>query len=149
MKRSRRKKSDRSSPAWAGVLGGAALFLLAGLVAVFVISTVSMRGEKEVGELIVLKDVRVQVLNGCGVGGAGRRVAYALREAGYDVVDVGNAASFDFPESMVIDRVGAPDSAREIAGVLGVENVIVQRIEGLPFEATVIIGVDYKIQDGG
>lgn len=149
MKRSRRRKPRRKPSTWVGVLGTLALATLGGVVAVFVVSALSMRGDREAEELIVLKDVRVQVLNGCGIRGAGRRAAYALREAGYDVVDVGNAANFDFPESMVIDRAGCVSRAREIARALDVDNVIIQRVEGLPYEATVIVGADSKTRRGG
>ncbi len=124
-----------------------ALTALAGAVAAFAISAIARdRGDKA-EKSIVLKNVRVQVLNGCGVRGAGREVAYELRLKGYDVADVGNARTFDFPESIVIDRKGG-GRAREIARALGVENVIIQRIEGSQYEATMIVGKDFKLGAG-
>jgi hypothetical protein len=123
--------------------------VLAGVVVVYIVSTLASRGGAEVEESIVLKDVHVQVLNGCGVRGAGREIANALRLEGYDVVDVGNAETFDFPESMVIDRAGEGGRAREIARALGISNVIIQRIDGSQYEATVIVGKDYESRQGG
>jgi hypothetical protein len=123
------------------------LIALAGVVVAFGVSALLRDRGDEVEESIVLKDVRVQVLNGCGTRGAGREVANELRLEGYDVADVGNARSFDFSESMVIDRVGR-GRAREIARALGVENVIIQRIEGSQYDATMIVGKDFKLRAG-
>ena len=100
-------------------------------------------------ESIVLKDVRVQVLNGCGIKGVGGDVANALRMKGYDVVEVGNTDAFGFSESIVIDRVGKGGRAREIAVALGVDNVIMQRVEALQYEATVIVGRDFRSRSYG
>jgi hypothetical protein len=145
MKRSRVRKAERKTSPWGKVLGGVGLVALAGLVVAFAVSALLRDRGEEAEESIVLKDVRVQVLNGCGVRGAGREVANELRLKGYDVADVGNARSFDFAESMVIDRLGG-GRASEIAGALGVENVIIQRIEGSQYDATMIIGKDFKLR---
>ena len=44
----------------------------------------------------------------------------------------------------MIDRQGAGGRAREVARALGVKNVVIQRVDGSPYEATVIIGKDFK-----
>ena len=122
---------------------------LAGAVVVFVVSTLARDRGGSSAESIVLKDVRVQVLNGCGIKGVGGDVANALRMKGYDVVEVGNTDAFDFSESIVIDRVGKGGRAREIAVALGVDNVIMQRVEALQYEATVIVGRDFRSRSYG
>jgi hypothetical protein len=120
------------------------LIVLVLSVGAFVASALLSPSEEESEEPIILKDVRVQVLNGCGMNGVAQRVANLLRLNGYDVIEVGNAASFDYSDTVVLDRVGKGGRAQEVAVVLGVESAIIQRIEGSPFEATVIVGKDVK-----
>ena len=91
------------------------------------------------------RDVKVEVLNGCGVDGMARTVANRLRDTGFDVMTLGNADRFDYPESIVIDRLGNPDDADRVAEALGIANRI-QQIVPDPFRiesVTVIIGRDY------
>ena len=93
-----------------------------------------------------LENIRVEVLNGCGTDGIARKVGLHLRSLGFDVLTFENAESYNYPESMVIDRVGQPDDARKVAEALGIPNRIQQivadpfRIEGV----TVIIGRDHR-----
>lgn len=62
-----------------------------------------------------------------------------------DVIDEGNATSFGFLESVVIDRVGDLGRARRVADALGIPDAI-QQISDDTFrleEVTIIIGRDY------
>ena len=91
------------------------------------------------------RDVKVEVLNGCGVNGIARVVGNRLRETGFDVMTLDNADRFDYPESIVIDRLGTPEEADRVAETLGISNRI-QQIVPDPFRiesVTVIIGKDY------
>jgi hypothetical protein len=144
MRPSKKRNNKKKPPVWATALGAVGIVILAGAVVAFVASMLlgTSGGDKE--EPIVLKKVRVQVLNGCGMRGAGREIANSLRLKGYDVTDVGNAGSFDYLETLVIDRRGTGGRAREVAQALGVANVVMQRVDGSPYEATVIIGKDFK-----
>ena len=59
---------------------------------------------------------------------------------------LGNAENFNFPETIVIDRMGKIEYAQQVADVLGTPNVIQQKTPD-PFrieEVTVIIGRDYR-----
>ena len=92
------------------------------------------------------KDIHVEILNGCGEDGMARQVGQHLRALGFDVMTLGNAGSFNYPETIVIDRVGKPEYARRVAEILGTRNRI-QQIVADPFrieEITVIVGRDYK-----
>ncbi len=92
------------------------------------------------------KEIRVEVLNGCGTSGAAGQVGRYLRTTGFDVMTVDNAGSFNYPETLVIDRVGNPEYAARVAEVLGTPNRIQQIIPD-PFrieQVTVIVGGDYK-----
>jgi hypothetical protein len=90
------------------------------------------------------KVVRVEVLNGCGAAGLAKKVTDFLRLQGFDVVNVGNAENFEFPETIVVDRVGDVASAWRVARVLGVDNVIQQKDEDLILEVSLILGRDYQ-----
>jgi hypothetical protein len=144
MRPSRKRKPKKKGPGWSSVLGAVGIVILAGAVVAFVASMLlgTPGGPEE--EPIVLKEVRVQVLNGCGVRGAGREVANSLRLKGYDVIDVGNADTFDYLETLVIERQKAGGRAVEVARALGVDTVLIQRVDGSPYDATVIIGKDFK-----
>ena len=70
--------------------------------------------------------IRVEVRNGSGTAGAAERVTELLRRRGFDVVDFGNADRFDHERTVVLDRVGRPDYAREVAAAF----------QGVPIEST-------------
>lgn len=95
------------------------------------------------------KEIRVEILNGCGTPGIARRAGRHLRSLGFDVMTLDNARSFNYPESIIIDRVGKPEYARKVARALGTPNQI-QQIAPDPFrieEVTVIIGRDHARLD--
>ena len=90
--------------------------------------------------------IHVEVLNGCGKNGIARQVGRRLRTLGFDVMTLDNAESFNYPESIVIDRVGRPDYVEQVANALGIRNRIQQLVPD-PFrieEVTVVIGRDYR-----
>ena len=90
--------------------------------------------------------IHVEVLNGCGVDGVAHQVSRQLRSLGFDVMSWTNAPSFNYPESIVIDRIGKPEFARKVADALGIHNQIQQIIPD-PFrieQVTVIVGRDFK-----
>jgi hypothetical protein len=139
-KKRRRKKKSRASLGYtilAIVLLAAVVYLAVSLWEVF--APPPSRAE----ELTVL------VLNGCGVEGIGQRTAGHLRELGLDVVDFRNADSFNYPESIVIDRTGDLASAASVARLIGTSNVI-QQIPDTPLvDVIVLVGADYADYLGG
>ena len=88
--------------------------------------------------------IRVEVLNGAGLPGAAERVTELLRRRGFDVVDFGNAERFDHPRTRVLDRVGNPEHAREVAAAL--QGVPIESVpdSSLYLDVTVIIGRDLE-----
>ncbi len=89
-------------------------------------------------------DLSVLVLNGCGVEGVGLRTAKYLRTHGYDVVDFRNADHFGYEETIVIDRTGDLASARSLARLLRIGNVIQQVPETPLVDIKLIVGKDYE-----
>lgn len=86
--------------------------------------------------------IRVQVRNGSGIPGAAAEVTEFLREAGFDVVDFGNAEVSDEPRTVVIDRVGAPARAREVAAALRGVPIRSAVDTTLYLDVTVLVGRD-------
>jgi len=90
--------------------------------------------------------IQVEIRNGAGVDHLAERTTQYLRDRGFDVVDVGNYSSFDQERSIVIDRVGNPEAARNVAEALGIPPSRVQQ-EIRPeyyLDASVILGHDYE-----
>lgn len=90
--------------------------------------------------------IQIDVLNGCGIGGAAQSFTGYLRARGYDVVEMKNYKTFDVKESLVIDRGGNVETAKKVAYALGVnEQNIIQQINPDYFvDVSVVIGKDYQ-----
>ncbi|MCS3677256.1 hypothetical protein GGP91_002675 [Salinibacter ruber] len=94
---------------------------------------------------LVSRIVQVEVRNGAGVDRLAERTTQYLRDRGFDVVDVGNHSSFDQAHSVVIDRAGNPEAARNVAEALGIPfSRVRQNIKPEYYlDASVILGRDY------
>ena len=64
--------------------------------------------------------VRVEVRNAGGVAGMARAATEVLRDAGFDVVEVGNADTFGRESSVVFARLGRVDLASMVAEALAI-----------------------------
>lgn len=127
-----------------GVLGMVVVFLLYALV----LRTITPRTDPSrvsestslVGEII-----QVEVRNGCGIDHLAAEATQFLRDRGFDVVEVGNHSSFDQQRSLVVDRIGDLQSARNVAEALGLppDRVRQDIDKRLYLDASVIIGHDY------
>jgi hypothetical protein len=89
--------------------------------------------------------VRIEVLNGCGVLGAAREVASLLRrDPAHDVLWIDNHHDVAIRDTIVLDRIGAPDRARSVARALDLDDdrVVLQRRADERVEVTVVVGYD-------
>ncbi|MGA9117254.1 MAG: LytR C-terminal domain-containing protein [Bacteroidota bacterium] len=93
-----------------------------------------------------VKIIQIDVLNGCGTRGAGAKVMTYLRKRGFDVVEVRNYKTSDVDRSLVIDRAGDLETARQVAYALGItEANVIQQINPDYFvDVSVVVGRDYK-----
>lgn len=91
--------------------------------------------------------VRIQVLNGSRKSGLARLATDRLRDAGYDVVSIGNAPAAS-AQSIVLDRVGKRDIADRVAKVLAISRIETRVDTTLYLEATVILGSDWAMKFG-
>lgn len=87
----------------------------------------------------------MDVRNAGGVDGMARAATDYLRGAGFDVVGLGNARSFDQETSVVIDRVGNRDAASWVADVLGIDSVASDPDPNLFVDVTVRLGAAWTI----
>ncbi|MEB3323381.1 MAG: LytR C-terminal domain-containing protein [Synechococcaceae cyanobacterium] len=118
-----------------------------GTLAVMVVAWAGLRA-REAPARSDGKPIRVEVRNGSGVHRAGLGLAEALRDRGFDVVDIRNADRNDYAETVVLDRVGRGEYAARVADALGISGWLEQRNEDLLLEVTVILGRDRGAQYG-
>ena len=138
-----------------GVLEIGAIALFGILVGTFLMSTIARhtgsgpqgglgftqnRGESE--PPMDRARIRVEVRNGSGVSGAAGEVTTFLREAGFDVVDYGNADRFDYEQTRIIDRVSSSAAVREVAAVLPGVPIESSPDSTLFLDVTIVIGRD-------
>lgn len=85
--------------------------------------------------------IRVEVLNGGGRAGMARLATEELRDRGFDVVYFGNGSPVEASE--VVDRVGRPELARDVARGLGLERVRSEADSTRFVDVTVHLGPDW------
>jgi hypothetical protein len=126
--------------------GGCVLVLLyAFTTRIFFPSPTPKRPASDTSDLVG-EIIQVEVRNGAGVDHLAERTTQYLRDQGFDVVDVGNHSSFDQERSVVIDRIGNPEAARNVANALGIPPERVRKDVKPQYylDASVILGHDYE-----
>lgn len=89
-------------------------------------------------------NIRVEVLNGCGINRLALKVTNRLRKQGFNVVTIGNAREPDFEETVVIERNDEQmANARYFAKRIGCRNIGKDIDPALYVDVTLIIGKDY------
>jgi len=91
-------------------------------------------------------EVKIQILNGCGVAGAAAKVQRLLNHAGFTVrdEDVDNAVKEDYTVTQVIDNYNNPGLANQIQQALNAGEVTQDREGGKDalYDFTIIVGKD-------
>lgn len=85
---------------------------------------------------------RVEVYNSSGKAGLARDATQLLRDAGFDVVMIGNATGSD--TSRVVDRVGRKPLAESVARTLGITRVVSEPDSTRLVEVSVYLGADWR-----
>lgn len=88
--------------------------------------------------------VRVEVLNAAGISGLARAATERLRDQGYDVVYYGNAPRSGPDSSVVLDRTGRSEAAREVALAAGIGRVRSEPDSSLYVDVSVVLGRDWS-----
>ncbi|HHT73469.1 MAG TPA: LCP family protein [Firmicutes bacterium] len=90
--------------------------------------------------------LKLTVLNGNGRSGVAQQVANLLREAGYEVVSLGNAQHFDFRETQIVVAEQDRHRVDELAALLNAA-ILVQSGDGQAAgTATIIVGGNFSSQ---
>lgn len=116
------------------------------LYAVFQSMFFSAPAEPEIKTEGRTRAIQLDVLNGSGESKLAQRMTDFLRARGFDVVEMGNYKSSDVEQTLVLDRVGNMEAARQVAATLGipVEQVHQELDKSLYLDASVIIGKDFQ-----
>ncbi|MBD3241195.1 MAG: hypothetical protein GF331_11465, partial [Chitinivibrionales bacterium] len=86
----------------------------------------------------------VRVLNGCGINNAANSIAEHLRDRGFDVKDVDNAPSWNYPHTIVVSRTKDTRNAERVAQVLSTDRTIMLRTEESLYDVVVYVGADFR-----
>ncbi|MBX3042363.1 MAG: LytR C-terminal domain-containing protein [Candidatus Kapabacteria bacterium] len=106
---------------------------------------VSASIDKTIAKSTAQEVIQLNILNACGAPGLASKAKDYLRARGFDVVEIGNSDEI-LSKTVIIDRLGDIQSARQLAYALGVrDSMITARIDSNLFlRATVMIGSDYN-----
>jgi len=88
--------------------------------------------------------IRVEVRNGSGEPKAAESMTSFLRDHGFDVVEYGNAETFDHERTEILVHGADPAVAREVAAVLSGVPIRDAQVVSPYLDVTVIIGADMR-----
>ncbi len=126
--------------------GKSLIYILIILLATFLVSMTLMLTKEDPQEIYKKNsNIRVEILNGCGVNRLAIRVTNLLRKNGFNVVKIGDAEKQDFSKTVVIERSDENmKNAHYFAKRIGCKNIGKDIDTALYLEVTLIIGKDYK-----
>ncbi len=121
-------------------------YVLILILFVFLISMIIMFTRKNPAAIYRKNsNMRVEVLNGCGVNRLGIKAANTLRKRGFNVVKIGDTLRDDFEETVVLERSDENmKNAKYFANQIGCKNIGKDIDAALFLEITIIIGKDYR-----
>ncbi len=109
---------------------------------------------EQVAQSNATAQINIEVLNGCGVSGLGKKFADYLKDAGFQVEadNVGNYSSFEIEQTIIVDRKSVDTLlGLQVAQKLGLPSsaVIYQKLENASesagaIDVRIIIGKDYQ-----
>lgn len=91
-------------------------------------------------------EVRLEILNGCGITNAADWVARRVKGPGLTVTGTTNADNFHYSHTVLQTAVGVPVALEEVLDRLGLNKDSVQEVPSLapPNDAVLIVGKDYR-----
>ncbi len=129
-----------------GHTGKIIIYVLIVLLGIFLVSLLLMFTKADPQEIYKKNaNMRVEVLNGCGIDRLAIKVTNILRRKGFNVVQVGNTKNQDFRETVVMERSNENMvNANYFAKQIGCRNIDKDVDPALYIEITLIVGQDYK-----
>jgi len=91
------------------------------------------------------KPIRVEILNGTNLSGLAARTAQLYKSFGFQIAAIANAELNDYSRTIVLDRSGNPEFAKQVAKLIRCEQVHSQIDENRDetVDVTVILGRDF------
>uniref|UniRef100_A0A7C6AF01 LytR family transcriptional regulator n=1 Tax=candidate division WOR-3 bacterium TaxID=2052148 RepID=A0A7C6AF01_UNCW3 len=125
--------------------GRIGLIILIILTFMFGASVIYMRTREDPEEVFKKNsNIRVEVLNGCGVNRLAIKVSDILREKGFNVVKIGDTDR-NYLETVVVERADTNmTNGKYFARRIGCKNIGKDVDPALYIDVTIIIGEDYK-----
>jgi hypothetical protein len=110
----------------------------------FMLLSFSACKRREAPQSFVPNTGQIQILNGCGKPGAAEQFRNFLADQGFDIIEFGNASSWNYPHTLVVARTHNDPVARDLARVMGTDNLIHLFDPMAMVDATVFVGKDYE-----
>jgi CRISPR/Cas system-associated protein endoribonuclease Cas2 len=128
------------------MLSGHSIFIFSVRALLFTAILLALSGCKKEEQVAAFKPNtgQIQVLNGCGKGGAAEQFRNFLTDQGFDIIEFGNAPSWNYSRTIVVARTANEPVARDLAKVLQTDNLIHLFDPLAMVDATVFIGRDYE-----
>ncbi|MEO0106873.1 MAG: LytR C-terminal domain-containing protein [candidate division WOR-3 bacterium] len=116
------------------------------LLFLFGVSVLFMRAREDPEEIYRRNsNLRIEVLNGCGINRLAIKVSEILRRDGFNVVNIGNVEDKVFSETVVIERSRSDNAnASYFARRIKCKNIGSDIDSALYIDVTLIIGQDYQ-----
>lgn len=92
---------------------------------------------------------KIEVLNGSGIAGAAQKAADALKLSGYEVTSIGNADSFNYASSQIIDRKPEAQGLDKLSLLLNTSVLKQEPNPAASADVTIIIGKDCILLNSG
>jgi len=126
--------------------GSVLVYALIILFGAFLISMFFMVAREDPHEIYKKNsNMRVEVLNGCGVNRLAIRISNVLRREGFNVVKIGNTQTQNFQKTIAIERSDeGMKNVTYFAKRIGCKNIGKDIDPALYLEVSLIIGTDYK-----
>jgi hypothetical protein len=86
----------------------------------------------------------IQILNGCGIAKASGRVRNYLLDKGFDVIETGNAPSWNFPKTLIVLRKPDWSGLTALKESLNTDRVILLRNPSALVDVSIYLGKDIE-----
>ena len=83
------------------------------------------------------------MLNGCGITGAAGAVADFLREKGFDVKNIENASSWNYPNTIIVSRIKDMTIAQQVSEALNTDKLVCIRTGEELYNVSIFVGADF------
>jgi LCP family protein required for cell wall assembly len=110
------------------------------------VTRITEQSEPDESEIANVKGLIVEVLNGFGRPFAAQEGARFFKRFGIRVSNYGNAGTFSYDETLVVDWKGKVDASLAVAALLKIDpsKIIVYDKPGKPIDITVVLGEDWE-----